>query len=151
MRQVDYRSTFWFPDDPGQLWAGVEQLHLFPSWWGWLQDFQVDGEGLVPGTVLRGTVVPPVPYRLRLAVTLEQCEQPRLLAASVEGDLRGWATLHLDDALPGTHVTAAWSLQLQSPPLRAAARVAFPVLRWGHDRVVDMAVTGFSRRPRPGA
>ena len=44
-----------------------------------------------------------------------------------------------------------WSLQLQSPPLRAAARVAFPVLRWGHDRVVDMAVSGFQHRLRPGA
>jgi hypothetical protein len=30
--------------------------------------------------------------------------------------------------------------------LRIAARVAYPALRWGHDRVVDTAVSGFRRR-----
>jgi len=30
-------------------------------------------------------------------------------------------------------------------PMRVAARVAYPVLRWGHDRVVDATVAGFRR------
>ena len=30
-------------------------------------------------------------------------------------------------------------------PMRLAARVAHPVLRWGHDRVVEMTVNGFRR------
>jgi hypothetical protein len=33
-------------------------------------------------------------------------------------------------------------------PMRVAARVAPPVLRWGHDRVVDATVAGFRRHLR---
>jgi hypothetical protein len=33
-------------------------------------------------------------------------------------------------------------------PMRVAARVASPVLRWGHDRVVDATVAGFRRHLR---
>ena len=143
---VDYRGAFWFPVVPVVLWDTVEQLDRFPAWWSWLQDFRPDGDGLAPGTVLHGTVVPPVPYRLRLEVHLRHCERPRLLEASVEGDLRGYATVELAPLRDGTQVDAAWSLDFVSAPLRLASRVAYPVMRWGHDRVVDMAVSGFRRR-----
>jgi hypothetical protein len=36
-------------------------------------------------------------------------------------------------------------------PMRAAARVASPVLRWGHDRVVAATVSGFRRQLRDPA
>jgi hypothetical protein len=54
--------------------------------------------------------------------------------------------LRLEDVDDGTRVAVAWSLEMRSAPLRVAARVAYPLLRWGHDRVVDMAVSGFQRR-----
>jgi len=149
--RVDYRGAFWFPVLPGELWDTVEQLERFGTWWSWLQDFTSDTGELVAGNVLHGTVVPPVPYRLRLDVRLETCQRPRLLEAAVDGDLRGTATIVLAPLRDGTQVTAWWSLELVSTPLRVAARVAYPVVRWGHDRVVDLAVSGFSRRalPRP--
>jgi hypothetical protein len=31
-------------------------------------------------------------------------------------------------------------------PMRIAARIAKPVLRWGHDRVVDATVDSFRRQ-----
>jgi hypothetical protein len=31
-------------------------------------------------------------------------------------------------------------------PMRIAARVAYPLLRWGHDRVVDATVDGLRRQ-----
>ena len=42
----------------------------------------------------------------------------------------------------------AWSLRMHSAPLRAAAHVAYPLMRWGHDRIVDMAVAGFREPER---
>ncbi len=94
------------------------------------------------GNALHGTVVPPVPCRLRLDVRLQHCDRPRSVEAAV---------LRLQDAGGGTRVTAAWSLEMRSAPLRLAARMADPVMRWGHDRVVDMAVSGFGRRALAGA
>jgi hypothetical protein len=76
----------------------------------------------------------------------ESCHRPRLIEAAVRGDLYGRAALRLEDVDDGTRVAVAWSLEMRSAPLRVAARVAYPLLRWGHDRVVDMAVSGFQRR-----
>jgi hypothetical protein len=105
----------------------------------------------VTGNVLHGTVIPPVPYRLRLDVRLRRCDRPRLIEAAIGGDLRGRAALRLEPAGGGTRAEVAWSPQMHSAPLRVAARVAFPLMRWGHDRVVGMAVAGFGRRALPGA
>ena len=149
MNTVDFHGAFWFPAAPAQLWAAAEQFGLFESWWGWLADFHADTPGLVAGNVLHGLVVPPVPCRLRLDIRLQRCEPPRLIVAAVDGDLRGQAVLQLDGAGDGTRATMTWSLEMRSAPLRAAARVAYPLMRWGHDRVVDMAVAGFRQRALP--
>ena len=149
MNTVDFHGAYWFPADPTQLWAAAEQFGMFQSWWGWLDEFHADAPGLVAGNVLHGLVVPPVPCRLRLDIRLQRCEPPRLIVASVEGDLRGQAVLQLDGADDGTRATLTWSLEMRSAPLRAAARVAYPLMRWGHDRVLDMAVAGFRQRALP--
>lgn len=151
MNQVDFQGEFWFPVTPERLWVTIEQFDLFTSWWAWLREFRADAGGLTAGNVLHGTVVPPVPYRLRLDVRLERCDRPRSVEAKVDGDLRGRAALRLEDADGGTRVAAGWSLEIRSVPLRLAARAAYPVMRWGHDRVVDMAVAGFRRRALPAA
>lgn len=143
VNRVDYAAAFWFPVTPDRLWAVVERFDLFESWWGWLRNFEADQDALVDGNVLHGTVVPPVPYRFHLDVQLQRCHRPRLIEAAVRGDLYGRAVLRLEDVDDGTRVAVAWSLEMRSAPLRVAARVAYPLLRWGHDRVVDMAVSGF--------
>lgn len=118
---------------------------------GWLREFQADGAGPVAGNALHGTVVPPVPCRLRLDIRLQRCDLPRSVQAAVGGDLSGHAVLRLDDVGGGTSVAVAWSLEMRSLPLRFAARMAYPLMRWGHDQVVDMAVAGFRRRAMPTA
>lgn len=143
---IDYDDAFWFALPPEQVWAAVERFDRFEAWWGWLREFRVEREGLVDGNVLRGTVVPPLPYRLRVTVRLERCEPPALIEATVDGDLRGRAALSLTPSGEGTDVGVRWSLAMVREPVRTAARVAYPVVRWGHDRVVEMAVAGFSRR-----
>ncbi len=146
VNRVEYQEEFWFPVTPDQLWVMAGRFDQFESWWGWLREFRTEQGGLVAGNVLHGTIIPPVPYRLRLDVRLERCDRPLLVDATVDGDLSGRAVLRLQDAGDGTRVAVAWSLEMRSVPLRVAARVAYPLLRWGHDRVVEMAVAGFRRR-----
>jgi hypothetical protein len=104
----------------------------------------------VPGTVLHATVLPPMPYPLRFDVRLPRCARPRLVEAVIGGDLRGRAALRLEAAGYGTCAEVEWSLWMYGAPLRVAELVAYPLMRWGHDRVVDMAVAGFRRRTLPG-
>lgn len=152
---MDYEGRFSFPAHPAEVWAAMERLDLFEHWWGWLGDLKVDGDGLRAGSVLRGTVAPPVPYRMRVAIELNRCVPESLIVASVSGDLAGDANLSLRPIDGGTMAEVAWSLEMRQVPMRVAARVAYPLLRWGHDRVVEATVTAFrsnlqvDRRGRP--
>jgi carbon monoxide dehydrogenase subunit G len=145
---MDYTGRFSFPVPPDDLWAAIERLDQFESWWGWLGQLQVDGRGLQEGSVLRGTVSPPVPYRMRVQVELCRCVPCQLIDASVTGDLAGDAHLRLHRDGSNTVTDVAWSLEMRQRPMRVAARVAYPVLRWGHDRVVDATVSAFRRQLR---
>lgn len=146
MNRIDYRGAFWFPVGPNELWETIERFDRFESWWTWLRDFRADTERLVAGNVLHGMVIPPVPYRLRLDIGLEASERPQVVEARIDGDVRGFAVMRLEPVDHGTQVTVVWSMDMVSRPLRLAARLAYPLMRWGHDRVVEMAVAGFRQR-----
>jgi len=123
----------------------MEQFERFESWWNWLREFRVEGPGLRAGSVLHGVVVPPLPYRLRARIALLACERPRRIEAAVHGDLEGRAELVLEPEREGTRASILSSIEVMQRPMRIAARLAPPALRWGHDRVVDATVASFRR------
>ena len=142
---IEYDGTFTFPVPVAQLWARLVQVDRFSSWWSWLREFAVEGNGLEHGTVLHGIVAPPLPYRMRVDVVLDEYVPERRITAFVQGDLEGAAQLTFegDDAESRAHAT--WTVEMMQRPMRVAARIAHPLLRWGHDRVVDATVDGFRR------
>jgi carbon monoxide dehydrogenase subunit G len=143
---IDYRASFELDAPPERVWQAIERSEGFEHWWGWLSEFRLEGEGLVDGAVLRGVVAPPVPYRMRLSVELERCSPPSSIDAAVHGDLEGTARLLLEPEGSGTRAEVSWTIEMMQRSMRIAARVARPVLVWGHDRVVDMTVSSFRRQ-----
>jgi hypothetical protein len=143
---IDYDGTFTFPVPPAELWATIVRFDCFTSWWNWLREFSVDGSGLRPGTALHGIVAPPLPYSMRLDVVLDECVREQRLAAVVHGDLEGPAQLTFDGDDFETRVHATWNVEMMQRPMRIAARIAKPLLQWGHDRVVDATVDSFRRQ-----
>lgn len=143
---MGYDGRHRFPRPPEEVWDAIGRLDRFEAWWGWLSGFSVSGDGLVPGSVLEGWVSPPVPYRMHVLVAIERCVPAREVDAEVSGDLRGPARLRMEGDDRQTIVSASWSLEMMQWPMRMAARVAHPLLRFGHDRVVDMTVAGFRRQ-----
>jgi hypothetical protein len=142
---IHFDGTFRFPVPVEQVWATMAQLDCYSSWWNWLREFSVEGTGLEAGSTLHGVVVPPLPYRLRLDVVLYELVPYRFIGAFVHGDLDGAAQLTLARDGPETRVHAIWTIEMLQRPMRLAARVSYPLLRWGHDRVVDATVDGFRR------
>jgi hypothetical protein len=142
---IEYDATFRFAVPVAELWATMAEFDCFSTWWSWLREFSIEGEGLQRGTVMHGVVAPPVPYRMRLDVVLGECEPERRVTAFVHGDLEGAAQLALDGDDAETLVRAAWTIEMMQRRMRIAARVAPSLLRWGHDRVVDATVDGFRR------
>ena len=118
---IEYAGRFSFPVPRQEVWSAVERFERFETWWGWLGELRVDGSGLVA------------------------VDPPRSIDALVHGDLVGHARLVLEPEGEGTRASVAWTIEMMQRPMRVAARVASPVLRWGHDRVVDATVAGFRR------
>ncbi|MHB1446249.1 MAG: SRPBCC family protein [Acidimicrobiales bacterium] len=143
---IDYTGSFLFPVPPEALWSAIEDMEHFEGWWGWLSEFKLDGDGLRSGSVLHGVVSPPVPYRMTVRVELEHCVQPRLIEATVHGDLEGRARLALDAEAGGTRANVSWRIEMTQRRMRLAALLTGPLLRWGHDRVVETTVRAFRRQ-----
>ncbi|MGH9016621.1 MAG: hypothetical protein ACRDY1_02625 [Acidimicrobiales bacterium] len=148
---IEYRGTFDFAVAPEAMWRTLEHSERFEGWWAWLGEFRLDGGALAAGAVLHGLVSPPVPYRMRVDVVLDACTPPEQIDATVRGDLVGDAHLHLAPAGAGTRADVAWTVEMTQRSMRMAARLASPLLRFGHDRVVDATVSAFRRNLLPDA
>jgi uncharacterized protein YndB with AHSA1/START domain len=142
---IEYRGSFELAGTPEQVWRSIEHCEGFETWWAWLRSFRVEGGGLVTGAVLHGVVVPPVPYVMRIRVDIKDVEPARRVDATVDGDLRGEARLDFTPSATGTTAEVCWTIEMMQRPMRLASRVAGPLLRWGHDRVVEATVAGFRR------
>jgi hypothetical protein len=142
---IEYDGTFTFPVPVAEMWVRLVQVDRFSSWWSWLREFSVEGGGFEHGTVLHGVVAPPLPYRMRIDVVLDECVPERHITALVHGDLEGAAELNFDGDDAETQAHATRTIEMMQRPMRVAARIAYPLLRWGHDRVVDATVDGFRR------
>jgi uncharacterized protein YndB with AHSA1/START domain len=142
---IEYRREFRFAVPPARVWDAIEREDQFEGWWSWLEEFRLDGGTLQEGAVLHGSVVPPLPYRMRVRVEVVRCERPALIDATVHGDLEGEARLRVRPDGNGSGVEVAWTVEMMQIPMRMASRVAYPLLKWGHDRVVEITVASFRR------
>src|SRR3954462_4528348 len=86
---IRYTGEFWFPVPVEHFWRAIEDFDRYPEWWPWLHDFRTDTGGLVDGNILRGTVAPPIPYRVHLQVRLHSCVRLSVTKATLGGDLGG--------------------------------------------------------------
>ena len=93
-----------------------------------------------------GVVAPPLPYRMRVQIELTRCEKPGTIEALVHRDLEGEASIAICPQGVGAHIEVAWRLEMMQSPMRLADRVGHPVLKRGHDRVVENTVAEFRRR-----
>ncbi len=139
----EYAERFSLPATPDAVWSTVARTEEFESWWSWLRELRVDGTPLESGCVLHGLVAPPVPYRMHLHIALVRCVRPSLIEAAVSGDLVGRAGIRFDPERDGTRATVSWSVEMMQRPMRLAARVGSPVIRFAHDRVVEHTVSRF--------
>lgn len=141
--ESDRAWTFVVPAD--ELWSAIAAVDSYQRWWPWLRTFDA-GAGLVAGETWRCVVQPPLPYHVRFSVVLHEIEPNRCADATVEGDVRGWARLTVDDDGAGCRARLESALEPANPFLRRFARVARPLVKWGHDWVLDTGQREFVGR-----
>lgn len=136
-------NRYLFDGTPRQVFDTMAQVDDFPAWWRWLRDYEIEGGGLHPGGVLRGLVVPPIPYTFHVSIHVDHIEPGSSIRARLRGDLDGDAQVWLVDHPVGCELTIRWDVEMRKPSMRAAAKVARPLLVWGHDHVIEVAVDRF--------
>ena len=143
MIRSDRRVTFHEP--PAQVWEAVTHPERYTTWWPWLRQF--DASSLAEGEVWACHVQPPLPYALRFTIRIDAVDPGRSVRASVAGDITGTACVDLSASGDITEVHVVSDLAPSAGVLRAFARVARPLVTWGHDWVLDQGVRQFRSRP----
>jgi uncharacterized protein YndB with AHSA1/START domain len=136
----------------GTLWDAIAVVEDYRRWWPWLRGFEANG--LVAGDTWRCVVQPPLPYTLRFRVSIDEVEPRRLVSATVAGDVTGTARLEIDERDDGCEARLVSALSPGNGALRVVTRFAAPIVRFGHDWVLDAGAhqfvdraVGGSRRP----
>ncbi|MGI8936667.1 MAG: SRPBCC family protein [Iamia sp.] len=127
-----------FPATPERFWDVVASVDEYPTWWPWLRRFEADA--LATGARWKCTVSPPLPYRIRFDLRMEEVDRPWLARVSVTGDIRGSARMDVTPVDGGCQVRLRSDLVPAHPSLRVASAVTRPMIRWGHDWVLDTGV-----------
>jgi hypothetical protein len=143
---IDYIGSFLVSAAPEAVWSSLEDVEYFDRNSPWFGNLTIDTPGLRAGSVLHGTIATPLPPRVRIRITLEQVRPPCLIVATVHGDLQGQARLSLLADGQWTRAELRWTVEVMQRPMRAMARVAHPVLRRGHDTVVQAAIRALTVR-----
>lgn len=116
----------------------------YRTWWPWLRSFEATA--LESAETWSCAVQPPVPYALRFTVIMQEVVPEQLVTASIDGDITGEARLELAAAGAGCDVHLVSALAPGSRALRAVSTVARPVVRFGHDWVLDNGARQFASR-----
>ncbi len=142
--EVTSDRRYHFAAPPQAVWEGLSATSSFRDWWPWLRE--LDAAGLVEGDTWRCVVRPPLPYVLRFTIRIDELVLHREVSATVEGDIAGPARLDLSPLGDGTELRLRSAMSATSRAFSVVARLATPLVRRGHDWVLDTGAAQFADR-----
>lgn len=142
---VRYRKTHVFDVEPAALWRSVERPGALVRMWPWMKEPHLSAEAIEPGAHLSFVIDPPIPYRMYVDALFTRVVPGEILEADITGDLEGSASMTFAPYAGGSRAAVSWTVEMKQRRLRFAARTARPVLMWGHDWAVEVALRAFRR------
>ena len=136
--------SYHFAVPPRVVWATLAATNQYRAWWPWLREF--DASDLAVGQHWRCEVRPPLPYSLRFVIELVEVDEPYVVAAVVDGDITGTARIEIGARRGGSDVHFTSRLAPARGSVGLIARCARPVVRRGHDWVLDTGARQFASR-----
>ncbi len=88
-------------------------------------------------------VQPPLPYVVRFNLELHEVVAPRLATATIDGDIAGRARLDIAGDDRGCVLHLVSELAPTNRVLRGVARLARPLVTYGHEWVLDTGLRQF--------
>ena len=142
----------WDVDAPIEaVFAALADARTYPEWWKPVYiEAEADGPPEV-GRRSRQYFQGRLPYKLRTESEIVRYEPPRVLEASVTGDLTGRGTWTLTPQDGRTHVRFDWIVHADRALLRRLTPVLRPLFRWNHNWAVKRAIEGLEPYARARA
>jgi len=114
----------------------------YPEWWRPVYlDVQADGPPAV-GSVSHQHFKGRLPYHLRTRSRITRLEPDRVIAADVDGDLRGHGVWTLTPTATGTHIRFEWTVHADRRLLRVLTPFMRSALRANHNWAIARAIDG---------
>jgi mannose-6-phosphate isomerase-like protein (cupin superfamily)/uncharacterized protein YndB with AHSA1/START domain len=127
---------------PEATFAALADARTYPEWWRPVYlDVDADGPPAL-GAVSRQRFKGRLPYQLRTRSRIVELEPPRVVAAEVDGDLRGRGVWTLTPTPTGTHVRFDWRVHADRRLLRLLTPLLRPAFRWNHNWAIARAIEG---------
>jgi hypothetical protein len=118
-------------------------VDAYRTWWPWLRDF--DGTRLAAGETWSCQVQPPLPYSVRFTVRLDEVAAGERVAATIDGDISGTATLHVvPGSADGSSLRLVAALSPRKRSMVALSFAARPLVTFGHHWVLDTGARQFA-------
>lgn len=133
-----FRSIWRIDADPDRVYAALADVPAYPQWWPEVRETEQlsDTAGRVRCRSL-------LPYDLTMVLTRE-VEDPaaRVLRARLSGDLNGVSTWTVSADGDGSVAVFDEDVSVGKAAVRAAGRLARPVLKFNHDRMMRSGERG---------
>jgi uncharacterized protein YndB with AHSA1/START domain len=124
------------------VFDALADARTYPQWWRPVYiDVEAEGEPAI-GKESRQHFKGRLPYHLRTRSRIVRLEPPHVVAAEVDGDLRGRGEWTLTETGAGTHVCFDWRVHADRRLLRVLTPVLRPALRANHAWAIARAVEG---------
>ena len=133
---------------PDALWSALAATDDYRGWWPWLRSFEADG--LHAGGRWHCTVRPPLPYTLRFTIHLDEVEPPHLVTSHLTGDISGVARIVIAPRAGGSEIQLTSTLTPSHRSFGIVAAIARPIVRRGHDWILDTGAQQFADRALTG-
>lgn len=141
--------TDWhFDATIAHVWALIEDVEGWPSWWRAVRKVEMLKAGGADGigTVRRLTWATALPYTLTFDVELVRVEPGQLSEGRAFGELDGTGIWTLREEASGTHVRYDWRVDVTKAWMRLLAPLLRPVFAWNHNVVMRWGEEGARRR-----
>ena len=133
------------------VFDALADARTYPDWWRPVY-LEVDADGPPEvGKVSRQHFKGRLPYHLHTRSRIVRCDRPHVVAADVDGDLRGHGVWTLTEQPSGTHVRFDWRVHADRPLLRVLTPVLRPLFRWNHNWAIARAMDGLEPYARRNA
>ena len=133
-----------FDVSPEKFWEAASRTGLYRTWWPWLEGLEADQ--LAEGQIWTCCVQPPLPYSVAFSLELHDVCHGTRIRARVSGDIEGDASLDIHPAPTGCQVRLRSHLSPSSRWLKTTSLVARPLVRFGHNWVLDTGARQFRTR-----